>query len=100
MTYDEYNKAITDMINNPDKLGENGASLLEKIKIDDANRAEAQKTIEEQKKTIADLNNKIFMAATGNTPAQTEEQEKTPREIFNELFDARFYPKEKKDGTD
>lgn len=96
MTLEEYNKAIADMINAPDRLGENGAALLENIKADDAARAEAQKTIDEQKKTIADLNNKIFMSTTGTAPAQTEEKEKTPREIFNELFDARYYPKEKK----
>lgn len=93
MKLDEYMQAIQSMIDDPTKAGETGASIIEALKADDANRATLESQIEEQKKTISQLNSKIFMSQTGQVK-QEEEHEETPRETFNRLFDERFYPNE------
>lgn len=95
MTIEEYTAAITEMINNPEGAGEKGASIIEALKADDEARSTLASQVEAQKKTIADLNSKIFMTQTGQGK-QEEEHEETPRETFNRLFDERFYPEDKK----
>lgn len=95
MTLEEYTAAIQSMIDDPSKAGETGASVLESLKADDAQRATLEAQAKEQQKTITQLNSKLFMSQTGTATKTEDESEKTPREIFNELFDARFYPEEK-----
>lgn len=95
MTLDEYKAAINEMISNPDAAGEKGAAIIEALTADDAARVQMQEQVESQKKTIADLNSKLFMTQTGQAKKE-EEHEETPRETFNRLFDERFYPEEAK----
>lgn len=104
MKYEEYEALIKKtQEEGADKAPANLAAILDAIKADDAQRVKDAETIATQEKRITDLqkaNSDLFLRSTGNQGANSEEEEeeKSPREIFNELFDARYYPK-KEDET-
>lgn len=100
MTYDEYQKLITKLLEGGDDKEVTAQQILEGLKADDGKRVEDSETIEKQKKrieTLSETNSKLFLQATGQAPEKKDEQEeeKDPKAEFDSLFDARFYPGEK-----
>lgn len=91
MKVEEYEQLINKMISEPDNAGETGKSILDAIRADDTARVADAETIKAQKAKISELNSAIFMSATGKPPDAKEEHEETPKEMFNRLFDERFY---------
>lgn len=92
MKVEDYEKLVNSMISEPEKAGDTGKTIMENIKADAEASNALTETVSNQKKTIAELNSKIFMTTTGKPDTVEEEHEETPREIFNKLFDERFYP--------
>lgn len=98
MKLEEYKALVTKMVTDPDTAQATATELLNAITEDDGIRAGYESQISDLNDRIAKLNetnSKLFLNVTGQAKQEEEEQEKTPKELFNELFDERFYSKEK-----
>lgn len=101
MKYDEYQKLVTKLLEGGDDKEVTAQQILDGLKADDGKRAEDAETIKKQKsriETLSETNSKLFLQATGQASDKKEEnegEEKNPKDEFDVLFDARFYPGEK-----
>lgn len=95
MTYEEYENLVTILTTATDGKEGVAADLLAALKEDDAKRTADQTTIAELNNKVSKLNetnSKLFLSMTGNGgKSKEDEHEKTPREIFNELYDKKYY---------
>lgn len=100
MTFEEYQKAIDDMVKSQTPAV-NAIDLLDAIKTDIAHTADVEATNEAlttKNKELTESNNKlynrIFLTEQGKateTESEPEPETKTPEQTFGELFDNRFY---------
>lgn len=101
MTIDEVKKQLTEVLQNPEGID----GLVEGLTADYAALDAATAKIAEQEAELAKNNVTIAKLAASHVSTKPvaevkEEPEKTPQEVFNELFDERFgLNKEVKDGS-
>lgn len=98
MQLEEYKSLITKMVTEPDSAQAIATDLINAITEDDGIRQGYESQITDLNTRISKLNetnSKLFMSVTGQTKQEEEEPEKTPKQIFGELFDERFYSKDK-----
>ena len=86
MTYAEVQKAITDLVANPDTAQTQAVDLLDKIKGDyetmDSLNATNSKN-EERIRTLQDTNQRLFLMTTGTVKEQTTEDQLTGLEAVD-----------------
>lgn len=94
MKLEEYTDLINKIVSDPDTAEETGSQILEALKADDTARAEQSSLLSETKEQVKTLKSQIFQMRTGQIKEEPK-QEKTPKDIFNELFDKKYYSNRK-----
>ena len=88
MKYEEYEAKLNDVVKNPDSAATAVLDILKDIKADTDTLASLEAGIAERDGRIRDLqdtNMKLFLRQTGDN-GQTDQDEKTPDEMLDELF--------------
>ena len=88
MKYEEYEAKLNDVVKNPDSAATAVLDILKDIKADTDTLASLEAGIAERDGGIRDLqdtNMKLFLRQTGDN-GQTDQDEKTPDEMLDELF--------------
>lgn len=88
MKYEEYEAKLNDVVKNPDSAATAVLDILKDIKADTDTLASLEAGIAERDGRIRDLqdtNMKLFLRQTGDN-GQTDQDEKTPDEMLEELF--------------
>lgn len=96
MKYEEYEKIVTELTTATDGKEAIATDLLKALKEDDAKRLADLNELTELTSKIDKLNeanSKLFLSLTGaeEKEGDPENDEKSPRERFNELYDAKYY---------
>ena len=88
MKYEEYEAKLNDVVKNPDSAATAVLDILKDIKADTDTLASLEAGIAERDGRIRDLqdtNMKLCLRQTGDN-GQTDQDEKTPDEMLDELF--------------
>lgn len=96
MKLDDYKALVTKIVTEPDVAEATATDLINALTEDDGIRQGYESQIEELNNRITKLNetnSKLFLNMTGSPKEakEDEELEKSPKEIFNTLFDERYY---------
>lgn len=96
MTHDELVKSISAMIAEGDNdvkttAGNAIIDAFDALTASNVELTNSNTELTERNKKLNDANASLFLKTVGGkTETEEEEEEKTPRQIFNELFDAKY----------
>lgn len=96
MTHDELIKSISVMLTGEDNdvktaAGDAIISAFDTLSASNTEQTNTINELTERNKKLNDANASLFLKSVGGkTEPEAEEEEKTPRQIFNELFDAKY----------
>lgn len=89
MKYEDYEKALSNVVKNPDQAAIAVQDILKNLKADSETFAALEASVSEKDGRIRDLqdvNTKLFLRCTGGEDNTDDDDEKTPDEVINELF--------------